>query len=412
MEVMRGWPDGCIDCCVTSPPYWGLRDYGVDGQLGLESTPEEYTARMVEVFAEVKRVLKPSGTLWLNLGDSYNGSFKGAWGKQDQQKEDYVPAPGMPVSNAPGLKPKDLIGIPWLIAFALRADGWYLRQDIIWHKNNPMPESCQDRPTSAHEHIFLFSQSGRTLWWRHKLTREWSATKPEPDYIWTHKSTREVVVKQPSDAENWSRQDQWRGMDYWYDADAIAEPVTESTIARLNQNIEAQQGSLRAHGGAKINGPMKAVSPRDSFERETKETLIPGQTAKQHRLNRGKGNRKSFRGGGAYTQGNSFDNSASQENETHGNEPNPAGTRNARNVWIIATKPYKEAHFATFPPELPRKCILAGCPPEGVVLDPFFGSGTVGEVAAQLGRNWVGIELNPKYVALATKRTQQQGIFA
>ena len=161
IESMREMPSGSVNTCVTSPPYFGLRDYGHAGQIGLEPTPEAFVARMVEVFREVHRVLRDDGTLWLNLGDSYNGSNRGAGGHVENTKEAYVPPTGTPPTRVPGLKPKDLIGIPWRVAFALQADGWYLRQDIIWHKPNPMPESVTDRCTKSHEYIFLLSKSQR-----------------------------------------------------------------------------------------------------------------------------------------------------------------------------------------------------------------------------------------------------------
>ena len=158
LEIMKGWPDGCVNCCVTSPPYWGLRDYGIDGQLGLEKTPQEYVEKMVAVFREVKRVLRDDGTLWLNLGDSYNGSG-GQGTKPNIGSIKLAEAKGGKPIRVINMKPKDLVGIPWMVAFALRADGWYLRQDIIWHKPNPMPESVTDRCTKAHEYIFLMAKS-------------------------------------------------------------------------------------------------------------------------------------------------------------------------------------------------------------------------------------------------------------
>lgn len=165
LRYLRRLPADCIDCCVTSPPYYGLRDYGVDGQIGLEETPDAYIARIVEVFGEVRRVLKPKGTLWVNIGDSYAGSGKGAWANKAAPKEVYVPDPDSAHVRMPktweGIKAKDLIGIPWMLAFALRADGWFLRQDIIWAKPNPMPESVMDRCTKSHEYIFLLSKSPR-----------------------------------------------------------------------------------------------------------------------------------------------------------------------------------------------------------------------------------------------------------
>jgi DNA modification methylase len=264
--ILPTLPEASVQCCVTSPPYFGLRDYGHDGQIGLEQTPDAYVAEMVAVFREVRRVLKDDGTLWLNLGDSYVGAL-----------------------YASGLQMKQLLGIPWRVAFALQADGWYLRQDIIWHKPNPMPESVTDRCTKAHEYVFLLSKSAR----------------------------------------------------YFYDAGAIAEEVTASTVARVTQPTLAQQaGSDRVPG--KTNGNMKAV----------------GNTE----------------------------------------------TRNARSVWTITTKPFKGSHFATMPPELAGRCIKAGSAPGDTVLDPFGGSGTTAAVAVAHGRRAVLCELNPTYADLSTDR--------
>ncbi|WP_209010616.1 DNA-methyltransferase [Anaerovorax sp. IOR16] len=320
LTVLKTFPPQSINCCVTSPPYYCLRDYGVDGQIGLEETPEEYIDRLVEVFREVKRILKDDGTLWLNIADSYAGSGKGSANypenaaKYKQGTNKGMLGKSKVVLKTPdGLKPKDLIGIPWMLAFALRADGWYLRQDIIWHKPNCMPESVKDRCTKAHEYIFLLSKSRR----------------------------------------------------YYHDAEAIKEPC-------VGTNNQLPAGS--------------------------KGTFKPNSRLRQ------KGNRKTFRGGGTYTQGNSFENSSSKENETHGNKPNHDGLRNKRSVWTVATAQFKEAHFATFPPDLIKPCILAGCSAGGIVIDPFIGSGTVGQVALENNRNFVGIDLNPDYVGLSERR--------
>ena len=285
LQVLQSqFADESVQCCVTSPPYWGLRDYGVEGQLGLEATPELYVEKMVEVFREVKRVLKKDGTLFLNLGDSY---FGGGGAHEIHH------------ANITSLKSKDLVGIPWMVAFALRQDGWYLRSDIIWHKPNPMPESVTDRPTKSHEYLFLLSKNER----------------------------------------------------YYYDAAAIAEP--------LDRPEEGSRKTPARFGGA------------DKWE----------EAQKQSRLHSG--------------------------NEYLGTIN---GTRNKRTVWTIATQPYAEAHFATFPPKLIEPCILAGCPSGGLVLDPFAGSGTTIQVAQQLGRQGVGIELNPAYITLADTRTAQTGL--
>jgi DNA modification methylase len=301
-------PGGSANCCVTSPPYWGLRDYGVDGQIGLERTPDEYVGKLVAVFREVRRVLRDDGTLWLNLGDGYNSNQgKGFDTNQDGGKRKQAAAsPKLP--RPPGLKPKDLVGIPWMVAFALRADGWYLRQDIIWHKPNPMPESVTDRCTKAHEYIFLLSKSKR----------------------------------------------------YHYAADAIKEPLAPDTNARYTR------GRSNHHKWAD-GGPGN-------------QTIAKGFS---HMLG--------------------VDQKAAAAGDL-------VECRNKRSVWTVASKPYGGAHFATFPPKLIEPCILAGCPAGGVVLDPFAGSGTTGLVAERNGRNSILIELNPKYVEMAKRRTIQTGL--
>jgi DNA modification methylase len=322
-EVLATLAAGSVQTCVTSPPYFGLRDYGVAGQIGLEQTVESYVAELVAVFRAVRRVLRDDGTLWLNLGDSYAGSWTGnslrpeggsqRAGKPGFQPLDqrYAPRSGY---TPDGLKTKDLIGIPWRVAFALQADGWYLRSDIIWHKPNPMPESVTDRPTKSHEYIFLLSKQER----------------------------------------------------YYYDADAIAEPVTQTTVARVSQpNLDQQRGSDRVPG--KTNGPMKAV------------------VKKQDAL-----------GKATYTGFN--DRYFSKDSKP---------TRNKRTVWTVTTKPFKGAHFATFPPDLIEPCIKAGSRPGDTVIDPFGGAGTTGLVADRLGRDAVLIELNPEYAEMARQRIKQ-----
>lgn len=311
-----------IHTCVTSPPYFGLRDYGHPEQIGLEQTPGQYIAAMVDVFREVRRVLRDDGTLWLNIGDSYAGARAGAragpQGLSGQMADRSVAAArcreaspeaiargkrdarrwgGGNLPHGDGIKSKDLIGIPWMLAFALRADGWYLRQDIIWSKPNPMPESVTDRCSKAHEHIFLLAKSPR----------------------------------------------------YYFDHEIIKEPMAASSLFRLSQNVAAQTGSDRVPG--KTNGPMRAVG-----------NIVPGSDADR------------------------------------------LGLRSKRDVWTVTTKPYKGAHFATFPPDLIEPCVLAGCPVGGTVLDPFGGSGTTALVAQRSGRNAVLCELNPEYVALAQER--------
>lgn len=311
-----------VQCCVTSPPYYGLRDYGVDGQIGLEATPEAYVETMVRVFREVRRVLKDDGTLWLNLGDSYSGSNSTKDAAINPKSISYKSGATLggkfkPIGIVPGCKPKDLIGIPWMVAFALRADGWWLRQDIIWHKPNPMPESVTDRCTKAHEYIFLLSKSAK----------------------------------------------------YYYDAEAISEPVSGNTHARVSQDVANQIGSFRANGGSKTNGPMKAVI----------------RTPKQQPAGSGIKNNDSFNNALVLT----------------------VDKRNKRSVWTVTTKPYKEAHFATYPPDLIEPCILAGSREGDTILDPFNGSGTTGEVAIKYNRKYFGCELNMDYIKLTQKRLEK-----
>ncbi len=299
LAVLKTMPDSSVHCCVTSPPYYALRDYGVDGQIGREETPALYVRRLVEVFREVKRVLRPDGTLWLNIADTYCGK-----GNQGEYVDPKYPngRTGQAVAinhHVEGCKPKDMIGIPWMLAFALRAEGWYLRNDIIWCKANPMPESARDRCTRCHEHVFLLSKSRR----------------------------------------------------YFFDAAAIAEPVAASTMPRMKRGF----------------------GTNNKYSHD-----IPGQ--KHQRIN----------------------------------DARPMGYadadipqfRNKRDVWRINTVAYKGGHFAAYPPMLAETCILAGCPVGGVVLDPFFGSGTTGAVAKRLDRHYIGIELNPVYCDLAMERIE------
>ncbi len=303
-------PDESFQCVVTSPPYFGLRDYGVAGQIGLEKTPQEFVAKLVDVFREVRRVLRSDGTCWLNLGDSYAGS----WGAQSRgnttgEAKSRLSGSSMlsarqieahplgatstgSLKNTPGLKKKDLMGIPWRLAFALQDDGWWLRQDIIWSKPNPMPESVNDRCTKAHEYLFLLSRSEH----------------------------------------------------YYYDADAIREP------------------SVKGAAGSRFHDGNTAV----------------------HQLGR------------------------SSENEREERD-----TRNKRSVWTVSTQGYEEAHFATFPPKLIEPCILAGSREGDLVGDPFSGAGTTGLVCQRLGRDYLGVELNPEYAEMSELRLHaDQPLFA
>jgi DNA modification methylase len=334
-DRLRELPDASVHCIVTSPPYFWLRDYGVEGQIGLEATPAEFVETIVEVFREARRVLRDDGTLWLNLGDSYAGSW-GAQGRNGQMADRSVisarqidahpqRARQAGTIREAGLKAKDLIGIPWRVAFALQADGWWLRQDIIWAKPNPMPESVRDRCTKAHEYLFLLSKGER----------------------------------------------------YQYDADAIKEAAVASDLG------ERDGGAQRLPNGSGANG---------------------GRNFRQHLP----GN-KSHRGITAYESGDAKHRTKAGlvAYSTKVNaDPDQALTRNKRSVWTVATQPFGEAHFATFPPALVEPCVLAGCPIGGTVLDPF--AGTTGLVADRLGRNAILIELNPEYAAIAERRIKSE----
>ena len=284
-QTLKQLEDQSVQTCITSPPYFGLRDYGHDGQIGLEQTPQDFVDQLVSVFREVKRVLRDDGTLWLNIGDSYSGSGKGPAGNlgktYNERNMEHIHSKIIPH----GLKPKDLIGIPWMVAFALRADGWYLRQDIIWHKPNPMPESVEDRCTKSHEYIFLMSKSSK----------------------------------------------------YYYDHKAIKEPCKDDWGTRDRTN-------------GKYHNEGTGLQPHSGLEK-------------------------------SYTMANK------------------------RSVWSVNTRPYKGAHFATFPEELIQPCILAGSKAGDIVLDPFGGSGTTGKVSLEYGRRAILCELNPEYVNIINERT-------
>jgi DNA modification methylase len=298
--ILPTLPAASVHCVVTSPPYWGLRDYGVSGQLGLEPDFNAYVAAMVGVFREVRRVLRDDGTLWLNLGDSYNSNqARAGMSVGDSYRGSDTPTLNREHQTRVhfnGIKPKDLCGIPWRVAFALQADGWYLRQDIIWSKPNPMPESVTDRCTKAHEYLFLLSKRER----------------------------------------------------YYYDQDAIREPHLETSIAR----------ALRPWNGNAVRGDPLG---RSQLVSNGRDAGAPMDTCHPH-------------------------------------------GRNKRSVWEVTTRPFSEAHFATFPPALIEPCIKAGCPKDGTVLDPFGGAGTTGLVADRLQRNAILVELNPAYATMAGDR--------
>lgn len=322
-EQLKLLPDESVHCCVTSPPYWGLRDYGTGRTgIGLEETLDEHMDSLVDLFVQVRRVLRKDGTVWLNYGDAYAGSW-GAQGRGDKRSE--IDARGMherqieahpkrrqtgSLARTGGCKAKDLMGLPWMLAFALRADGWYLRQDIIWHKPNPMPESITDRCTKSHEYMFLLSKSER----------------------------------------------------YYYDADAIRTPFSGETKAQSFDTM--------------------AYKARDRYKKPDGWDTGKGSHGTVHRAGREKGALAPV----DYVP--------------------PIGA-NKRSVWTVATEAFPGAHFATFPPTLIEPCILAGCPVDGTVLDPFGGAGTTALVADRLRRNAILIELNPQYAAMAQSRIQK-----
>ena len=317
-----------VHTIVTSPPYYGLRDYGVDGQIGLEQTPDAYIANLVQVFRECKRILRDDGTLWVNIGDSYasNGCYINAWMAKESNKdkhhlhsENYDRyADRKAIRGGEGnIKGKDLIGIPWMLAFALRADGWYLRQDIIWAKPNPMPESVKDRCTKSHEYILLLSKSAR----------------------------------------------------YYYDSEAIMEVATGYD----GRKDTMMKGSAKYANGFVPSEPAQSMAVKGHERWQYKNLQPDGQQPNTMHLNR--------------LEGNEY----------------MSPVRNKRDVWTVTTKPYKGAHYATFNPELIKPCILAGAPVDGIVFDPFVGSGTTVATAIQLGRKGIGLDLSLTYLCVNAK---------
>lgn len=297
-EVLKSLPQGSANMCVTSPPYYGLRDYGIENQIGTEQTPQEYVERLIKVFDEVYRVLMDDGTLWLNIGDSYAGSGKGkGLLQEDNVKDRPIYDKESKVFSMPNrwenIKPKDLIGIPWMLAFALRERGWYLRSDIIWHKINALPEAVKDRPAKCYEHIFLLAKSPR----------------------------------------------------YYFDYKAIQEPIKEVTAARYTRGRSGKAKYSNAPIGQSIDMNTQAITDEKRKMRRCKD------------------------------------------------------------VWEVSTNSYRmDEHFAMFPERLIEPCILAGSREGGLVLDPFFGSGTTGAAAKRLGRSYIGIDINPRYIEKAEER--------
>jgi DNA modification methylase len=316
LTVLRTLPNESVDCVVTSPPYYCLRDYNVKGQIGLERTPEQFIKRLTEVFMECRRALNKEGTMWIVIGDSYTGSGRGWGGKNDLYSRKIQPSASFATEfskpkKLQNYKNKDLIGVPWMLAFALRQGGWYLRQDIIWNKPNPMPESIRDRCTKAHEYVFFLTKS--------------------PHYHFDHNAMLE-----PAQYDGRKKMTRTAGTKYLNDA-----------------------AGLRTQGISKMT--------HERWPNKMREYAVDNMCIDK-----------------------------------------PA--RNKRSVWTVPTRAFKGAHFATFPPDLIRTCIKAGCKPGGVVLDPFMGAGTTALVAHELGRKYVGIELNGEYVKMAKERLENSKI--
>jgi len=345
LEVLQTFPDESVNCVVTSPPYFGLRNYGVDGQIGLEDSPDKYIERLTDVFMECFRILKKDGSMWVVIGDSYSGSGRGKGdisSKGVQSKASFVGDLFTKPYKIAGYKNKDLMGVPWALAFTLRSKGRYLRQDIIWHKPNPMPESVRDRCTKAHEYVFLLTKSTK-YYFNHEAMLE------PARYDGRTKMTHGGSAKYLNDAAGIKTQSAFKGVhERW--PNKIRGYVSKEGVIGLPQ---------QHHGGS--------IKPRP----------FGG---------------KSQKGTGRNDSGNMW-------------IDRPA--RNKRSVWTVPTKAFKGAHFATFPPNLIRTCIEAGCPPDGVVFDPFMGAGTTAVVARELGRNYVGIELNADYVKIAEERVKK-----
>jgi DNA modification methylase len=343
LEGLKQLEDRSVQCCVTSPPYWGLRDYGVAGQMGMEKTPEEFISKMVGLFSEVKRVLKDDGTLWVNIGDSYASNGKNRTTEQATAKSTLA---GTTTSQeqilvqqnkvVSGLKPKDLVGIPWMLAFALRADGWYLRSDIVWAKKNCMPESVTDRPTRSHENIFLLSKSAK--------------------YFYDHEAIKEPAL---------------------YDVDGTGTAARKARQKENNKSMPVGRVSGIRPAGFKDAEKMNGKHAEDKQR---------GHSRRHNGFN------------------DRWDKMTHEEQCT--------GMRNKRDVWNISPAQFPEAHFATFPEEIPDICIRAGSKEGDTILDPFMGAGTTAVVARKRNRNFIGFELNPAYITIAENRLKKQlGMF-
>ena len=428
-EVLKTLDDESVQCVVTSPPYWGLRDYGtatweggdegcehtindgtydpkkgkvaerpdrssdksccircgakrIDAQLGLEPTPEEYVANMVSVFQEVKRVLRKDGTVWLNLGDSYarQGGDSSKTGRHWDGRKDNPSTGHNRYANKIGLKNKDLVGIPWRVAFALQADGWYLRSDIIWNKPNPMPESVTDRPTKSHEYIFLLTKSAKYYYDYGAITEKATTSTKERD-LYQRTGYKKIDKYGDAETEAMYRQGMHRDRGKNLIATRPDLPSQKEFVDFIRSKTNAKE--LSEKSGIKLSTVehwFRYDESGFSFP-NVEDWMIIKDFVKDEDMDERLTNVM-----------------------FHYDSVKETGTRNKRSVWKITTKPYKEAHFATFPEELPETCIKAGTQKGDVVLDIFAGSGTTLRVASKLGRKGIGIELNPEYIKILKKR--------
>ena len=382
LETMRTWPDNCVNAVVTSPPYWGLRDYGMAGQYGLESSIGEYLTRMTQLFAEVRRVLAVDGTLWLNMGDSYySKGHSGGWGGENSTINGKGSQEAFRAGQrarephrrggrrAKAERPKNLVGAPWRLAFALMDDGWFCRSDVVWSKPNPMPESVNDRPTRSHEYLFQMTKSSR--------------------YFFDAEAFKEPVTGTAHDRGTGSNPKTGVGWGYTEDdpkpraVKPVAGWANGADHSAIGHATDKQSGHGRRHAG---------------FNDRWNETKADQAAARGARTR--DGTKFGREPGWRSRQNASFSESVVEQ----------VDRRNRRTVWTIPTQPMSDAHFATFPEELVEPCVLASSRPGDVILDPFMGSGTTAVVAERLGRRWIGCEINPDYLKIQARRLQQRSM--
>jgi DNA modification methylase len=466
LEQLARLPAGHVHCCVTSPPYYGLRDYGCTGQIGLEPTPDEYISTLVAVFREVRRVLRPDGTCWVNIGDSYagaNGNTAMVGGKSNPARGIAMGFGSLPRRGIPaGIKPKDLVGIPWMLAFALRADGWVLRQELIWNKPNPMPESVQDRCTKAHEQIFMFAKArwsgpppGRyahiseqdarwlalffdtegNLCLRREAAKEndYGAHAAQIVLANTHRPLLEAVARIVGDGSILERGGQNAPMFYWQlagkkAADLLSVIYPHLIVKRRQARCLLYLESTKSYRGGHARLASEIIAQRDRLWSAVKQLNHFGEPdiswVPEPAFGKWADCERYWFDAAAIAEPAVSDDRPRQtwqERKDKGEplrrgDPGLSGHithtatlaanagRNKRSVWTVTSEPFAEAHFATFPPALIEPCILAGCPKDGTVLDPFAGAGTTGLVADRLNRGAILIELNPTYCTMIHNR--------